>query len=226
MIRRDYILRMIEELRRMLEVVMTLKAERRWAQVTGTLDEQFQRLVGAPGAHAVRLSDTELLARLLQGEASAFVREKTLFLVALCKEAGEAAAAQGREEESQAFLVKGLHLLLASSQESEPLDSPDFVPRLDAFVTMLPLGSMPPHTLLLLMHHYERIGAFGKAEDSLYTLLETRTGELGLLDWGIAFYERLRRKGEAELAAGNLPVEEVEAGLAELRQRRATAQLG
>lgn len=224
MIRRDYILRMIEELRRMLEVVIALKAERRWAQVTGTVDEQFQRLLGLTGVEAIRLTETELLARLLQGEASAFMREKTLFLVTLCKEAGEAADAQGRAEEGRAFHLKGLHLLLATSQEEEPLDAPDFVPRLDALVAALPADSLPLPTRLLLMHHYERIGAFAKAEDALFALLDAEPNHGGLLDLGIAFYERLRRKTAAELAAGNLPVEEVEAGLAELRQRQTTAR--
>jgi hypothetical protein len=41
MIRRDYILRMIEELRRVLTGIAALRQGRRWQEVEGTLDEQF-----------------------------------------------------------------------------------------------------------------------------------------------------------------------------------------
>ena len=109
MIRQDYILRMIEQLRRVLASIAALRKERRWQEITGTLDEQFTELVGAGAAEAARFSDTELMARLVQGENTQFVRDKTHFLIALFKEAGDAAAAQDHTEESRAFYVKGLH---------------------------------------------------------------------------------------------------------------------
>jgi hypothetical protein len=46
MIQRDYILRMIEEFRREVEVVMTNRSESRWQEVVGTVDEQFRQLIG------------------------------------------------------------------------------------------------------------------------------------------------------------------------------------
>jgi len=91
MIQRDYILRMIEELRRILAGIVALKAERRWREVEGTLEEQFQQMVGVGAYEAAGLSETELSARLIQGEATQFVRDKTLFLIRLFKEAGGAA---------------------------------------------------------------------------------------------------------------------------------------
>jgi hypothetical protein len=36
---------------------------------------------------------------------------------------------------------------------------------------------------------------------------------------GVDFYARLRQRSDADLAAGNLPRDEVEAGLAEVRAR-------
>ena len=47
MIRRDYILRMIEEFLQLLARLKSLKQEHRWEEAAGTLDEQFHRLVGA-----------------------------------------------------------------------------------------------------------------------------------------------------------------------------------
>ena len=42
------------------------------------------------------------------------------------------------------------------------------------------------------MHHYERTGAYAKAEDALYALLEAAPDDTEIVDWGIKFYERLQ----------------------------------
>lgn len=219
MIRQDYILRMIEQLRRVLTSIAALKEQRRWREITGTLDEQFREFVGANAAEAVRLADTVLMARLLQGESTQFVRDKTRFLIALFKEAGDAAAAQDQKEESRPFYRKGLELLLAMDSDE---DCPDFVPGLEVFLAALADGPLPARTQAMLMRHYEQNGAFGKAEDVLFDLLETEPANAALLDFGIGFYERLRSQTDLALASGNLPRQELEAGLAELCQRRAS----
>lgn len=217
MIRQDYILRMIEQLRRVLASIAALKEQRRWQEITGTLDEQFRLLIGASTAEALRLSDTELMARLLQGESTQFVRDKTRFLIALFKEAGDAAAAQDQKEESRTFYLKGLELLLSMDSDE---DAPDLVPGLEVFLAALAHAHLPPRTQAMLMRCYEQRGAFGKAEDALFHLLETEPDNAAVLDFGIGFYERLRSQTDVALASGNLPRQEMEAGLAELRQQR------
>jgi len=68
MIRRDYILRMIEEFIQALSRIRALKKEQLWPEAAAILDEEFQRLIGG-GARAVAgLSQTELIARLIRGE--------------------------------------------------------------------------------------------------------------------------------------------------------------
>src|SRR4051794_9447437 len=78
MIRRDYFLRMIEEFLQALSRIKSLKQGERWQEASGTLDEQFQRLIGISAQAALQLSETELLARLLEGEPTHLVRDKTL----------------------------------------------------------------------------------------------------------------------------------------------------
>jgi hypothetical protein len=221
MIQRDYILRMIEELRRILAGIVALKEERRWQEVEGTLEEQFRRLVGAGASEAVGLSETELSARLIQGEATQFVRDKTIFLIRLFKEAGDAAVAQDRPDEGRAFYVKGLHLLLGVLGEHDTPEHPDYVPPVEIFTAALTDAHLPTRTQAMLMHHYERTGAFAKAEDALFALLHSVPRIPELLDFGISFYERVRGQSDAALEAGNLPRHELESGLAELQQRKA-----
>jgi hypothetical protein len=221
MIQRDYILRMIEEFCRALEALIALKEGRRWQEVAGTLDEQFNQLVGAGASMAVELSETDLLARLLHGEGTQFIREKQLFLIALFKEAGDAAVAQDRADEGRTFYLKGLHLLLGTWTGMEASEYPEFVPRVDVFVSALRDLPLPIRTLALLTQYYERTGSFAKAEDAFFALLDVEPSNDGLIEFGIAFYERLQNQSNDALVAGDLPRPEVEAGLGELRDRKA-----
>jgi hypothetical protein len=220
-IRRDYILRMIEEFIQALARISALKKGQHWQEAAGVVDEEFQRLIGTGAQAVARLTETELLARLIRGEPTQAVHEKTLILTALLKEAGEVAATQGREEESRACYLKGLHLLLGTLAREEVGALPDFVPRVEVFVAVLRGLALPLETQALLMQHYERSEQFAKAEDALFAMLEAEPANAGLVDFGVTFYERLRGQSDASLAAGNLPRAELEAGLAELRKRQA-----
>jgi hypothetical protein len=218
-IRRDYILRMIEEFIQALARVNALKQDQRWQEAAGAVDEEFQRLIGTGAQAVARLTETELLARLIRGEPTQAVHDKTLMLTALLKEAGDVAATQGRAKESRSCHLKGLHLLLETLAREEVSAVPDFVPRVEMFAAALHGSPLPLETQALLMQHYERSGQFAKAEDALFAMLETERGNAGLADFGVSFYERLQGQSDASLAAGNLPRPELEAGLADLRGR-------
>jgi hypothetical protein len=219
MIRRDYFLRMIEEFAQMLAKLDSYKRGQNWEQATETLDEGFQRLIGS-GAEAVsHLSETELLAKVIQGEPTQIVHQKTLFLTSLLKEAGDVAAAQDRAEESRSCYLKGLHLLLQTLGQNDESDFPDFVPKVDAFVLALSDSPLPLETNALLMQHYERTGQFDKAEDALFAMADLEPANPAITEFGICFYERLLGHSDAALAGAGLPRPEVEAGLSELRER-------
>lgn len=217
MIRRDYILRMIAEFLELLSRLQSLKKGQLWGEATGLINAEFERLIGA-GAEAVAgLSETELLAKIILGEPTQVVRDKTLMLTALLKEAGDAAAAQGREEQSRAFYVRGLHLLLDVISQGELSDWPEFVPKVEVFTSSIGEGHLPVSSLARLMQHYERGGSFAKAEDALFDIVRAEPQLPGLLEFGTSFYERIGRQRDRTLEEGNLPRPELESGLRELR---------
>jgi hypothetical protein len=224
-IRRDYILRMIEEFIQALARINTLKKDQRGQQAAGAVDDEFQRLIGTGAQAVARLTETELLARLIRGEPTQAVRDKTLMLTALLKEAGDVAATQGRAEESRSCYLKGLHLLLETLAQEEVSTFPAFVPRVELFSAALRGSPLPLETQALLMRHYESSGEFAKAEDALFAMLEAEPGNAGLIEFGVSFYERLQRQSDAALAAGNLPSPELETGLADLRGRKNALKL-
>jgi hypothetical protein len=224
-IRRDYILRMIEQLVQALARLRQLQREHQHQAAAAVLDEQFQTLLHADAAAVAQLSETDLLAKLIRDEPTPVVRDKCFMLVTLLHEAADLYASQRRENESRACRLQALHLLLEVLAREEPAALPEFVPKLEVLVTSLGDEPLPPRTLLTLGRHYELIGDFAKAEDALFALLEAEADNAALLELGVAFYERLSRRSDAELVLGNLPREEIQSGLAELRARRAAASV-
>jgi hypothetical protein len=220
MIRRDYILRMIQEFFEGLSRIKALKREQQWDEATSAMDQEFNRLVGAGADAVAQLSETELLAKVVQGEPTPVVRHKILLLTTLLNEAGDVAAAQDRVEESRACYLKALHLLLDALTSNEVEICPEFVPKVELLVEAMGTSPLPMRTYALLMHHYERTGQFAKAEDAFYNLLEGQPDNREIMDFGISFYERLQSQTNTALEEGNLPRAELEAGLAELSQRK------
>lgn len=223
MIQSDYILRMVEEFMEALAQIRRLKNEQRLQDACVLTEEEFKRSTGLNSDSVLRLSETELLARLIQAGGGQGVREKMLILTTLLKETGDMAVSEDRFEDGRACYLKGLHLLLDSLARGEIYELPEFVPKVEEFVAALGDCELPVTTSALLMEHYERSGQFAKAEDALYAILEAQPGNLPAVEFGISFYERLERQSDARLEEGNLPRSEVEAGLKELSARKAAA---
>lgn len=83
MIRRDYVLRMLEELQQVLAALLWGRAQGRWTEVTTRLDEEFAKWLGVSALDAVGLSDTEITARLLRSEPPGGLREKRALIIRL-----------------------------------------------------------------------------------------------------------------------------------------------
>lgn len=219
MIRRDYILRMIEEFVRALARVHSLKENRRGSEAGEIIDQEFQRLIGRGPEAATQLSETELFACLVNDGPTHAVRDKAFMLATLLSEAGDLATEKGQWVEGQAYWLKALHVLLDVLGRGEVYECPEFVPKIEVLRSALGDQPLPARTLALLMHHYERSGEFGKAEDALFAILKGDPAHGAPLDLGVAFYERLLGQSEAALIVGNLPRDEVKAGLEELNRR-------
>ena len=220
MIRRDYILRIIEECIRALARIASFKRSQQWDEAASALDAEFQRLTGAGAQAVARLSETELLARLIEGEGTQAVRHKTLILTTLLKEAGDVAAGQNRPGESRECYLKALHLLLDTLARGEDLVFLGFVPKVEMLLAALREQALPMRTQGLLLRHYERTGDFAKAEDALFVMLEAEPDNAGLVEFGLAFYQRVLAHSDAVLSASNLPRVEAEQGLKELQRRQ------
>jgi len=217
MIRRDYILRQIEQFVAMLAKIAGLAKNEQWQEASAVTAGEFQRLTGMDAREVVRLSETELLARLIQSEPTHVVESKAFMLATLLKTNGDLIVGQGRLEESRQYYLKGLHLLLDTFGRNEITERPDFVPAVEAFLAGLRDAPLPVKTNAMLMRHYEQTREFAKAEDALFATLDVAPPSPELLELGASFYQRLLDLSDDALMAGNLPRAEAEAGLAEFR---------
>jgi hypothetical protein len=219
MIRRDFILRQLEQFAAMLARIAGLAKNEQWQEAAAATGGELQRLTGVEPQALLGLSESALLARLIESEPAFAVETKIFMLATLLKTQGDLSAGQDRLDESREFYLKGLHLLLGTFRGVESSERPDFVPTVEAFRAVLREAPLPVTTSALLMQHYERNGELAKAEDALFEVLEAEPSNLEFLEFGRLFYQRLLRMDDDALLMGNLPRTEVQAGLAELDKR-------
>jgi hypothetical protein len=219
MFRRDYILNAIEECAAVLAKILGFTKEAQWENASATAAGEIQRLVGVDAAQALKLSDTELFARLIEGSPTHMADIKVFMLATLLKASGDIAAGQGQSEESRKYYLKALHVLLDALDRTGIGERPDFAPTAETLFISLGDAALPSQTHALLMRHYERMGEYAKAEDALFAIAELEPPGAELLQFGEAFYARLSSQSDAALAAGNLSRAEAEAGLADFRAK-------
>jgi Family of unknown function (DUF6483) len=222
MIRRDFILRMVEEMGFALAQIRALRKGGQTEAAREMVDEECKKFAAMGAEGILKLSEIELLAHVMEGQLAQTVHFRTLAVVALLREAGENSNEAGRSDEARAFYLKALHVLLAVLAQDDPSGFPDFVPSVESFVLVLQNQPLPLETQSMLLRHYEATGQFAKAEDVLYSMLKETNNDEQVLRFGRVFYERILRRSDASLAEGNLPRSEAQEGFAEL-QRLASA---
>jgi hypothetical protein len=212
MIRRDYILNAIEEFAAGLAKILGFTKEAEWQGASVASAQEFQKLIGVNAGKALRLSETELFARLIEGEPTHFAEVKLLMLATLFKANGDVLTGEGRSEEGREHYLKGLDLLLDAMNRTAIGERPDFVPRVEAFLSNLSDAPLPTRTKVALMRHYEQSGDLARAQQALFAIAEAEPPGAELLEFGTAFYQRLLDRSDNALAAGNLSRAEAEAG--------------
>lgn len=222
MVRRDYILRMIEQIGvawAALVKIAGLRANGQYEQVELLLEQVLRQHLGFGGDTPGRLSADELIALVRLGQSAsvdeAVIAERLLLLGAILRERAELSLAQGLPDEAADFAAKALRVNLTVLVE-EGHDDERARAALGPLLGLLADYEVPGSLKEQLWRFHEGQGAFADAEDWLFALLED---EPIMLPEGIAFYERLVALPDATLRRGNLPRDEVIAALAELRAR-------
>ncbi|BCG61017.1 DUF6483 family protein [Paenibacillus sp. URB8-2] len=222
MFRRDYIVRMIEDMTGMIAKVFVLKQERKTTEALWEVDELLNKhfRLNSRLLNSLSVEDIIEMFRLGGGIES----DKLQGMARLLYEEGTIYAAAGNLPESLPRLMKALHLYLYSALHGADRELLGLPKEIDDCLKDVEAYRLPAKTDRLLMSYMESVGRYGKAEDSLYRLMEQ--GKATAKE-GEELYDRLLEKDPGELERGNLPLEEVRQGRQEwLNLNRQTKETG
>lgn len=222
MFQRDYILRLVEQLAKTIGAVFTLKKAKRFDEAELAIAEAAKNLVGIDVTTLLALPVEQIVT--LFSPSGSLDAGKCLVVAELLYEHGDLKHLRGDEETAYHTRIRALSLLLeVSGRESfERIPDPEhYLGRIatlrEAFSAYAPV----PAVQKKLIFHFERTGNYADAEDLLFELVDA--GQDDVIADGIELYQRLLMKSDDELERGKLPREEVEDGLAQLKEKALTS---
>jgi len=219
MLREDYILAWIRRYIQWIAEIAGLVKVEDYISALRRVDLALRSLLDLPPDSVTSLSEGEILARLSLGDPEPSVQEKCAVLSALLKQLGQVCAANGRLEQSREAYLKALQIVLGLKLQGEPPALAPYVPSVEGLLELLRGHPVPARTSGALMIYFENARQFGRAEDALFALLDASTDGSEAIEVGLGFYRRLGVLSDEVLLAGDLPRDEVAAGLAELQAR-------
>ena len=215
MTQRDYILRLAEEIGRAFAQILYHKQIKDYTGALNFIDEQYRQTLGMGAGFIHSVPEETLLAMLTS--LGRLNTEKCWLLATLLKAEGEIYEEQNNEAESYYCYLKSLNLFLEVLILDGNVSDVDYVPELEGLLYKLHDYELPVKAELKLLQHYENTGKFARAKELLFEMLNADAPDKAVIQKGIAFYTRLRKKSDMALSAGNFSRAEVEEGLARLK---------
>ncbi len=208
MYKRDYIMRMIEQLGVAYQAILGRKSAGDYDEAERAISRTGQQLLGFDMDLLRSLSDEAIIALLMRPDAS----DVGAYIIAaeLLREQGEIDELRGRAEASYDCNLKSLALYLEACTNAAEWCSEEVVVKVRDLTARLAGYELPEHVRRKLFAYCELIGEYAEAENLLFELAEA--GAPGAAALGAAFYGRLGALSDAELAQGGLPRDEVEEG--------------
>jgi tetratricopeptide (TPR) repeat protein len=219
MIRKDYILRIITELTAALTTILGFRQAKDYQGALDFIDQVFKQALGFGSDLINSVPDETLLAML--SSFNTLDIEKCFLVATLLNAEGDVYLDQGDFDNSYYRYLKSLHLFLEILLNHSDINDPDILAKIDELLNKLEEYELPLEIKTNLFRYYERTGRYSQAEDTLFEIIEVDNNnsqaDTGILEQGIAFYQRLLKKKEADLASGNFSQEKAQVGLNLLR---------
>jgi tetratricopeptide (TPR) repeat protein len=216
MIRRDYIMRIVQEMAQVLARVIALKNRQEYDQAMREIGAALRQLQDAPSGTTGEPSLDDWIALCHQhGPAASGLMTAIAQLLA---EQGEMLARQGREKAAHRADTLALGLTLDTLLSGETFVSAELLDRIDRLTELTWNSLTDGGVWKRLIGYYEARGRYAQAEDALFAW--RATGDLASEPAGLAFFARLSALPDDELTRGNLPRAEVEEGRREFEKKR------
>lgn len=210
MFRRDYIVRMIEDMTAMVAKVLTLKQNKKTTEALWEVDELLMRHFRLNSRLLNSLSVEDIIDMFRLG--GVLEADRLQGVARLLKEEGGIYAAKGDRDAALFRAMRSLHLFIYADLHGADRELLNMTEEIHELLEEVGPYRLPAKTERLLMAYHESRGHYAKAEDSLYRLWEQ--GE-NVAEEGRALYERLLLLCPEQLDQGGLPLEEVRQGMEE-----------
>lgn len=219
MYKKDYFMRLMEQLTAVIAQVAKLGNDDEYQEALDTTDSSLRQLTGLGTDAWLSMEPDDILANLSMRDDLGGM-ETAVFMVGMFYEEGKIQALQGYADAADYHVLKALQLHLAILNTQPNIFMPDMIPSVPELEVRLQNANVvvPSETSQALMTYYEFIEKYDTVEDVLFMWVESEPGNSEAVEAGITFYERLLLKSNEELEEGGLPRDEVEAGLEELLQ--------
>ncbi|GAB6927215.1 hypothetical protein JCM10914A_11980 [Paenibacillus sp. JCM 10914] len=214
MFRRDYLVRLIEDMTQMIATVFSLKQQRKHTEARVKLDELFKREFGLNTGLLTSLSaaDIEQLFR----NHGVLEADKLQSAARLLEEEADLLNDTQREEEAAALNIKVLQLYLKAGLQGADVSLIGLPERIQGLKERLRTYVLPEVVTRDLLVFMEQQGQYAEAENTLYHMLDN-----GMISYeeALTFYQRLIQFEPEQLVQGGLPLEEVHEGMEDLARR-------
>jgi len=204
-IRDELVARTVEALRRALEALAVAEGSARVGEIRRELDGLFRAHVGSGPELARRLGGEDLLDVL---RATGGVDAERAYLLGALLEVDAAALEAEDPGAGPATDVRARALDLVLEAALARVGEDDVADRVDRLARAVPPDARGAATWSRLHRLALQQGAYARAEDELFAWLEAAPSD-DVVRAGYAFYGALAGRDDAELAAGDLPRDEV-----------------
>lgn len=211
MLRRDYLVRMIEEMTEMIGKIFNLKQQRKTIEALWELDEWYQRQFRLNSSLLRSLSAIDIVELFRSG--GILEGDQLQSLARMLREEGDVYLISGELDEGIIRHMKALHLYLAALLNGADRKLWNIDGEIRELLGLLQGYRLPNDTERLLLQYEEEQGRFDLAENALFRLL--KSGGLTKIE-ATTFYERLLEYDASMLEQGGLPLVEVREGLEEV----------
>ena len=217
MIRKDYILRMIEEMVALIHQLVGLRTDQNYAAALDLIDANYLRLTGLEG-DILRHAALERLPDLLSF-AGELDLGRCVAAAELLKEDGDTRMALNDDQTAYGCYDALLLFVLMIERNGASLLGKR-LDRIDALADSISLYAVPAATGWRLFDYYRLTHRYADAEAWLFRSLAAAPANAAAITTGIAFLESLRTRSERELRAGGTSHAEIADSLTELRSRQ------
>lgn len=222
MIRRDFVLRSIQQMAQVLARVLNLKAREEYEQAVQEAGRALREFSEPePGGKPARgLEEWIALCRRHPESAGGLM----LAVADLLREQAWLLAREGRAAEAAEARPLALGLFIEALLREECFVTAPLLEKIEGLIGPCAGEGMSAPVVRRLAEYYEARGRFAQAEDALFDWLET--GDPAAEEAGRLFYRRLARVDEVSLTNGGLSRAEVAQGAADWEAARERGKPG